>query len=376
MRAVIGRRALDGAAASSGTISRFETETLTRDENIQGKETMVMKKTVVIIVIAVLVAAGIGVGIWLIVRQPAKYSGPVEKVTIAAYEGEVGFLTWVAEDKGYFEEYGIDATVEGYDAGSFCLEALVNGEADVCTAADSAFVARAFDNPDIRIFGVIDEASDTTVIARKDSGINEPSDLKGKKIGITMNTTGEYFLSTFLTFNGLSLDDVEMVELKPKEMPEALASGDVDAVVTWQPNAFNAEEKLGDNAVSWSAQSGQDYYFLLIGTEKWLKENPELAERLLLAVSDAALFVAENEQEAKKTMARVFKYEPSYVEAVWDMHKFTVSLPQALITTMEDSARWSITNKLTEKTTVPNFLEFIDIGPMEKANPDAVLIIR
>jgi len=36
MRAVIGRRALDRTAASSGTVTRFETEILAQDENIEA----------------------------------------------------------------------------------------------------------------------------------------------------------------------------------------------------------------------------------------------------------------------------------------------------------------------------------------------------
>ena len=40
MRAVIGKRALDKAAASSGTVSRFETDILTQDENMEALSTL------------------------------------------------------------------------------------------------------------------------------------------------------------------------------------------------------------------------------------------------------------------------------------------------------------------------------------------------
>jgi len=40
MRAVIGKRALDRTAASSGTVSRFEREIFTRDENIDALATL------------------------------------------------------------------------------------------------------------------------------------------------------------------------------------------------------------------------------------------------------------------------------------------------------------------------------------------------
>ena len=55
---------------------------------------------------------------------------------------------------------------------------------------------------------------------------------------------------------------------------------------------------------------------------------------------------------------------------------FVVSLPQALIIAMEDEARWRIENKLTDKTTVPNYLDFIYTDALEAVNPEAVTVIR
>jgi NitT/TauT family transport system substrate-binding protein len=53
-----------------------------------------------------------------------------------------------------------------------------------------------------------------------------------------------------------------------------------------------------------------------------------------------------------------------------------VTLPQALIIAMEDEARWRIENKLTDKTTVPNYLNFLYLDGLEAVSPEAVTVIR
>ena len=52
------------------------------------------------------------------------------------------------------------------------------------------------------------------------------------------------------------------------------------------------------------------------------------------------------------------------------------SFAQALILAMEDEARWRIENKLTDKTTVPDYLDFMYIDALEVVNPGAVTVIR
>ncbi len=62
---------------------------------------MTLTKTQKIFVgIAIIVLIGISVGGCQ--EQPEEYTGPVEKITLAAYAGETGALVYVAEDQGYF----------------------------------------------------------------------------------------------------------------------------------------------------------------------------------------------------------------------------------------------------------------------------------
>ncbi len=88
-------------------------------------------------------------------QEPSQYKGPAEKITFAAYSGDVGSLVYVAEKQGYFKDNGLDMTINNYEAGKLATDALVTGQADISVGADFVFVSNSFDNPDLRTFGTI-----------------------------------------------------------------------------------------------------------------------------------------------------------------------------------------------------------------------------
>jgi len=171
-------------------------------------------------------------------EKPEEYTGPVEKITLAAYAGETGALVYIAEDQGYFEKNGLEVTTKDYESGKAAANILIAGEADIATAADDVFISNALDHADLRLFGTVATAEVTELIARKDKGIITIDDLIGKKVGVTKNTGCEIALASFLLDNGLSINELELVDLKPSEIVKAILNGDIDAAVTWDPNVY------------------------------------------------------------------------------------------------------------------------------------------
>jgi NitT/TauT family transport system substrate-binding protein len=227
-----------------------------------------------------ILAAGIAVSLlvgglyWLTRDEPEKYSGPVEKITVAAAEYLTGALVYIAEDQGIFEENGLEMTIKSYGSGKACADALIDGEADISTSADFVFVSNSFEYTDLRVFGTVATKQVKELVARKDRGITAINDLVGKKIGVTKKSGAEFQLGVFLTFNGISQEDVELVDLRPPEMLGAISNGDVDAVFIWDPYLYYIKKELGENATSW--HGGEDFYFVLLAKEDWLEKNPEI----------------------------------------------------------------------------------------------------
>jgi len=327
-------------------------------------------------IVVVTIAVGLAVGgyFWLRQEEPEKYTGPVEKITVAAAEYLTGALVHVAEDQGYFEKNGLEVTIRGYGSGKACADALIAGEADISTSADNVFVSNSFEHTDLRVFGTVATKQVKELVARKDKGITTINDLMGKKIGVTKKSGGEFQLGVFLTFNGISQEDAELVDLRPPEMMGAISNGDVDAVFVWDPYLYHIKKELGENAISWPG--GEDFYFVLLTKEDWLDKNPAAAERFMKSMLEAEDYIEDNSEEAKEFVKDRFDYESDYMDYSWPNQEYAVTLPQAMLILLEDQARWRIEQGLTDTTEVPNYLNFIYLNALEEVKPEAVTIIR
>ena len=302
--------------------------------------------------------------------------GAVEEITLAVYAGSDSALVYIAREQGFFADNGVNVTFKEYEAGKLAADALIAGDADISTSSDFAFVSNSLEMDDLRLLGTVSQTELIELVARKDRGISTPADLEGKKIGVTRKSSAEFSLGTFLTFNGLSVDDVEVVDLTPSGIVEAISKGEIDAGIARDLYVYGMKQALGANAVSWPAQSGQPFYFVLGAKEEFLTERPVAVERFLKALVQAEAFVNTHNEEAKEFIGQTFGYDHSYLDTIWPNHEFIVALPQAMLGVLEDQARWRIENGLTDATEVPNFLDFLYVDGLEVAKPAAVTIIR
>jgi len=168
------------------------------------------------------------------------------------YSDWPGWVAWeVAIEKGWFKEAGVDVEFEWFDyvasmdafaAGKLDAVAMTNGDALVTGAsgAQSAMI-------------IVNDYSNGNDMIVARSGITSVTELKGKTIGVEVGFVGHLLLLNALEEAGLSESDVTLVNVPTNETPQVLASGDVDAIVAWQPNSGQALSQLpGSTAVSTS----------------------------------------------------------------------------------------------------------------------------
>jgi ABC-type nitrate/sulfonate/bicarbonate transport system substrate-binding protein len=333
-----------------------------------------MLKRIVLIVVLVISALP---GVFSASCQQA-YSGPVESITVAYSPFESTGLLWVAIDRNFFIRNGLDVTLLKYDTGSGALDGIGKGEADlVVGTTEYPVVSKAFKNENVRIFASLDTADYIYLVGRKDRGIEKVSDLKGKKVGTTIGTLAHFYLGSLLDLNNINMEDITLIDLKtPEEWVNAVANGDIDAVVTAQPYANYAADRLGDNAYKVSAQSKHLLYSLAISTGDWIARHGEAANRFLKSLLQAQDYLESHPNKAKAIIKEGLNLDVSYIETMWSQNMFSLSLDQSLILSMEDEARWMIDHNLTTEKTVPNFLDYIYTDALKNVKPDAVSIVR
>jgi len=334
-----------------------------------------MKKTIFLLVAVVMVVT---TGVITGCTGTEKPAGPLEKVTIGiSTTSLLPALIHIAEEKGYFLEEGIDVEIKGFPTGKAALAATFSGEVDMGTVADTPIVSNSFERNDFAVFmTIVDSAQHSKALARKDRNINTPQDLVGKKVATAIGTTAHFFMSVFLTLNGIDASDVEIVNMKPGETVEAIVNGDVDVIFAWEPNVLNAAKSLGDNAIILSSDVGYEATFNLVTMNGYIENNPGLIRKVIKSLAKAEEFVSNNREESIRIIALRLETDREGIDKLWDGYRFEISLSQSLILTLEDVARWSIRSNFTDKTEVPNYLDYIYMAALEEVEPEAVNIIR
>ncbi len=168
------------------------------------------------------------------------------------YSDWPGWVAWeVAIEKGWFKEAGVDVKFEWFDyvasmdafaAGKLDAVAMTNGDTLVtgATGAQGVMV-------------IVNDYSNGNDMIVARPGIKSIKALKGKKVGVEIGFVGHLMLLNALESVGLTEADVELINVPTNETPQVLASGDVDAIVAWQPSSGQALQQVpGSKAVSTS----------------------------------------------------------------------------------------------------------------------------
>jgi len=303
-------------------------------------------------------------------------SVPAESITFGALGSGEAALIYVAQDQGLFAANGINVTVKNYESGVATVDALLKGELEVAWSAEYAVVRRAFDGDGLRIVATLSRFVDVSLLCRRDRGIARVADLKGKTIGVTRKTISEFCLSRYLALNSMNTRDVILVDVQAPQSAEALSSGSVDAVVTYDLYATQIQTQMVGNITAWSIQSNQPGFGVISARNDWISDKPERVVRFLKSLAQADNYLVHNPEAGKRLVQRRLNFDDALMDEIWPTSVYSVTLEQALVAAMEDEARWMIENNLTAQKTVPDFRSYIYIDGLEAVRPEVVNIIR
>ncbi|MDK2778009.1 MAG: ABC transporter substrate-binding protein [Pseudomonadota bacterium] len=155
------------------------------------------------------------------------------------YSDWPGWVAWeIAIEKKMFEKEGVDVQFEWFDYVA-SMDAFAAGQLDaVAMTNGDALVTGSTGAQNVMILINDYSAGNDMIVGAP--GIKSIKDLKGKKIGVEVGFVDHLLLLNALEKNGMTEDDVELVNVPTNETPQVLASGQVDAIGAWQPSSGQA----------------------------------------------------------------------------------------------------------------------------------------
>src|SRR5262245_9491521 len=192
------------------------------------------------------------------------------------------------------------------------LEFLNAGSIDFgSTAGAAALVAKINGNP-IKSIYVYSRPEWTALVTRKETGIEKIADLKGKRVAVTRGTDPHIFLVRALQSVGLTEKDITPVLLQHPDGKTALIRGDVDAWAGLDPMMAQAE--VEDGARLFFRNTDANTWGILNVREEFLKDHPDLVQRVLKIYEDARKYSVANPNEVKRVFIAATKLPDAVVE--------------------------------------------------------------
>ncbi len=240
-----------------------------------------------------------------------------EKVKIGHLAVVPSLPTYVAMEKGFFTEQGLQVELIPFQSGTDIIDALVAGRIDAdCMSAITGNWFAAQTVPDrFKIFLVYaaDSNVDNTmaVVVKKDSPLKDLKGLKGKKVGTFPGATS-VALAKAIIRKKTDPDKVIFTEVPPPNMIQALAAGQIDAYFSPEPFGMIAVYQGIGRYLIKSPCTLLGLKKGIVGgafsfSAKFLQERPEVAKKVKAAIEKGADFIKTNEQEARGFLP---KYTP------------------------------------------------------------------
>lgn len=309
----------------------------------------------------------------------------LQEVTIgitSTYQGEAA--TYVAKERGYFEQNGLDVTLKSNLSGKNSMRDLIDGVVQIAHAAETPVVYSIMDtsylegsnDASFQIFAdKIYSHKIQKIIARKDHGIYEAEDIVGKRVALYQGTQLDYFFDSFLLEHQILNDEIETVDMSPREQVKAIKDGEIDVTVTWEPFSSYIQKELGENAVFLDTDLTYSTLWLSVALDSYAQSHPDVLAAYLESIKMAQEYIYENPVYAKKLLARKTNVPLDVVESLWTEIDFQLSLSERMLSLLEDQARWMIRNDLAD-TTIQNMEQLINFGPMEEVHPSGITVVR
>ena len=205
----------------------------------------------------------------------------------------------IAEQNGYFTQAGLEVELIEPADPSLPPKLVAANKADIAISYQPQLHVQVDQGLPLTRIGTLVSTPLNSLVVLKDGPIKSIADLKGKKVGFSVGGFEDALLKTMLETHGLTLEDVELVNVNFSLSP-SLITGQVDAVIgafrNFELNQMDIEERPG--TAFYPEEEGVPLFdeLILVANNDKL-DNPSLG-KFVNALQQATTFIVNHPDEA------------------------------------------------------------------------------
>ncbi|MCX7152947.1 MAG: ABC transporter substrate-binding protein [Proteobacteria bacterium] len=276
---------------------------------------------------------------------------------------------WMAIEYGYFKEQGLDVEYRVFPSGTTAFQTFRTGQGDIVMTGDLPSVQYFFENPgQYQTFAVMErDAKGYVAIARKD--IRKAQDLVGKTVATRVGSTGSWFISEYLSKNGVNPAGTTVKNLDTQLLPVALCKGDISAFFIWQPIGSRTLEICPNDVHQLTDAVGYIQGYLVAGARPELLNSADGADRIQRFLRA----VLKGRDKAEKDFAAVAAYaaktyslSEKATRDQWETNTRPIAIDKVYFQDFCSLSKWAQSTGITKqpvdfsKLTWPNGLRAVD----------------
>jgi NitT/TauT family transport system substrate-binding protein len=268
----------------------------------------------------------------------------LKKLTLFGQPSVNNDSIWMAEAKGFYKEEGLELNYRLFPSGTTAFQTFKTGEGDIVMTGDLPSVQYFFNSGgDYRGIAAIErDAKGYVAVAQK--AIAKPQDLVGKIIATRVGSTGSWFISEYLTRNGVDPQKVTIKNLDTQVLPAALCQGDIGAFFIWQPVGSRALEICADKAHYLTDATGYIQGYLFAGARPAWLATPDGRDKAIrwLRATMKGRDVAEKDFAAVAAYAQAkLSLSEKATREQWETNIRPIALDQTYLDDYCSMSRWA-----------------------------------
>ena len=235
-----------------------------------------------------------------------KETAPTYRIGLGPWVGFGPF--YLAEQKGYFKDAGIQVDLIVLTGLSERNSALKSGRVDGLAAPVDYFVLSAGNNLTTTIVMAVDESVGGDGIVANNS-IQNIHDLIGKRVAFQRGLPSEFFLRALLQQNNINFNQLKTTDMETSQGGAAFISKQVDAAVLWEPWLSKARDDGHGHILASSKEYPNLIVDCLAFNQSVISQHPEDVQKIVNAVLKAIEYWKQNPEDADRIMAPYFQVD-------------------------------------------------------------------